>query len=184
VCRADRRRRGHRPALLAISGVALEQQPVHFHDPVDAFDVDRRTALFLAPPPDQGVHPPLAVSRLTGDHLFDLSQQLGLGPAPAPATRCSCRRLGDEVRARHPKRIGDRLHGLSSRTGEGARNSRFFGCARSSASRRISFSRVFLPNSRCSHGPDAAEPGTRRLPPLPRPPPPPKARRWRKAGAT
>ena len=34
--------------------------------------------------------------------------------------------------------------------GEGARNSRFFGCTRSSASRRISFSNVFLPKSRCS----------------------------------
>jgi len=42
------------------------------------------------------------------------------------------------------------LHSVSSRAGEGERNSRFFGCIRSSASRRISFSNVFLPNSRCS----------------------------------
>jgi hypothetical protein len=34
--------------------------------------------------------------------------------------------LNDQVRARHPERIGDRFHGVSSRGGQGARNSRFF----------------------------------------------------------
>ena len=60
------------------------------------------------------------------------------------------RTLHDEVRARHPKRLGNPLYGMSSRAGKGERNSRFFGWARSSVSRRISFSMVFLPKSRCS----------------------------------
>ena len=140
------------PPLLAIPAVPLELEPMRLHDPIDAFDVDRRSALLPAAAPDQRMHPAIAVGRLTGDGLLDLGQQFGLGlrPPPTPATRPTSGRLGDKVRARYPEPIGDRLHGVKSRAGEGARNSRFFGCARSSASRRISFSNVFLPKSRCS----------------------------------
>jgi len=138
------------PPLDAVAGVTLEQEAVHLHDPVDALDVNRRATFIAAPASEQSVHPAIAVGRLTRDHLLDLGQQLGLGlgRSATPAGRNG--RFGGEVRARHAEGVGDRLHGAPSRAGEGARNSRFFGCTRSSASRRISFSNVFLPNSRCS----------------------------------
>jgi hypothetical protein len=68
-------------------------------------------------------------------------------PAAASEHRSAC--LNSQVRAGDPERIGDHLHGALSHTDEGPRNS-FFDRARSSASRRISFSKVFLPSSRCS----------------------------------
>src|SRR4029077_20434573 len=89
------------PPLHATAGVALEQQPVRLHDPIDAFDVDRRSALLPATPPDQRVYPAIAVGRLAGDGLFDLGQQLGfrLRRTPAPAARCSSTCLRDQVGA-------------------------------------------------------------------------------------
>ena len=86
----------------------------------------------------------LASERATGtsDHSQSgsrLSEKFGLrlGSAPAPAAWYGSGRLDRQVGARHPERIGHPLHGVSSRAEEGERNSRFFGRARSSASRRI-----------------------------------------------
>ena len=94
----------------------------------------------------------VAVGGLTGDQRLDLGHKrcLGLWPTAPPLWGPARRRLHREIGACHAERIGDRLHGAPARAGEGERNSRFFGCTRSSASRRISFSRVFLPSSRCS----------------------------------
>src|ERR1044071_6992239 len=95
---------------------------------------------------------PVPVGRLTGAQRLDLADKLGLGvwatTSPPPAPLAS--RLHGQIGAGDALSIGDGLHGVPSRAGEGDRNSRFFGCARSSASRRISLSRVFLPSSRCS----------------------------------
>ena len=95
---------------------------------------------------------PVAIGRLTGDQHLDLGDKFRLGLRTPTATlpgplRC---RLRGEIGAGHAEGIGDRFHGMSSRAGKGDRNSRFFGCAKSSASRRTSFSRVFLPSSRCN----------------------------------
>src|SRR5919204_56364 len=125
---------------------------MRLHDSVDPLDVHCRAALFTALTPEQRMDASVAVGRLTGDQRLDLGNKLGLGlrastsllPAPLAS------RLHRQIGAGDAEGIGDRLHGVPSRTGEVARNSRFFGCARSSASRRISFSRVFLPSSRCS----------------------------------
>ena len=94
----------------------------------------------------------VAVSGLTGDQRLDLGYKrcLRLWPTAPSLSGPSRRGLHREIGACHAERIGDRLHGVPARAGEGERNSRFFGCTRSSASRRISFSRVFLPSSRCS----------------------------------
>jgi len=56
--------------------------------------------------------------------------------------------LRGKIGAGNTEGIGDRLHGVSSRTGDGERNNRFFGCINSSASRSTSFSKVFLPSMR------------------------------------
>ena len=37
------------PPLLAIAAAGLEQEPIRLHDPVNAFDVDRRPAVFSRP---------------------------------------------------------------------------------------------------------------------------------------
>jgi hypothetical protein len=138
--------------LLAGSGMALEQQPVHLHDPVDPLHVDRRAAFFAALTPQQRMDASVAVGRLAGDQHLDLGDKLRIGRR-APATPLarplqSC--LHSQIGASDPERMGDRLHGMSSHAGEGERNSRFFGCTTSSASRSTSFSSVFLPSSRCS----------------------------------
>src|SRR5262249_61375681 len=102
--------------------------------------------------PRQRMNAPVAVGRLAGDQRLDLGDQLRLGlrtPAtPLPGALGGC--LHSEIGAGDAEGIGDPLHGVSSRAGEGDRNSRFFGCTSSSASRSTSFSNVFLPSSRCS----------------------------------
>jgi hypothetical protein len=70
-----------------------------------------------------------------------------LWPTTSPLPRPLRCRLHGQMGTRHPERIGYRLMACRSAR---ARKSRFFGCATSSASRRISFSRVFFPSSRCS----------------------------------
>jgi hypothetical protein len=52
---------------------------MRLHDPVDAFDVDRRTAFFAALTPEQRMDAPRAVSRLPGDQRLDLADKLCLG---------------------------------------------------------------------------------------------------------
>src|ERR1051325_6766946 len=140
------------PPFLTVAGMAVEQKAVHLHDPVDPLHVHGRTAPFAPLTPEQRMDAPITIGRLTGYQRLDLGDKLGLGvwatTSPPPAPLAS--RLHGQIGAAHAECIGNRLHGVPSRTGEVARNSRFFGCTRSSASRRISFSRVFLPSSRCS----------------------------------
>lgn len=140
------------PPVLAIPGMAFEEKPVRLHDPVDPLHVHRRAALLAALTPEERMDAPVAVGRLTGDQHLDLGNKLCLGLWTPPSALTGPLRgcLHSEIGAGDPEGIGDRLHGVSSRAGEGERNSRFFGCANSSASRKTSFSRVFLPSSRCS----------------------------------
>jgi hypothetical protein len=49
----DRQRCGRYAAVPHRSGMAVEQQIVPLHDPVDPFDVHCRAALFVAPRPEQ-----------------------------------------------------------------------------------------------------------------------------------
>jgi hypothetical protein len=140
------------PAFLTVTGMAVEQQAVRLHDAVDPLHVDRRAALFTALTSDQRMNTAVAVSGLAGDQRLDFAHKrcLGLWMTASPLSGPSRRGLHREIGACHAERIGDPLHGVPSRADEGERNSRFFGCTTSSASRRISFSRVFLPSSRCS----------------------------------
>ena len=86
------------PTVLAVPGVAFEQEAAGLYPPVDPLDVHRRGALFASPAPAQGVDAAIAAGRLPGDRCLDRSQQLGFRlrmPAPAPCReRC---RLHDEV---------------------------------------------------------------------------------------
>ena len=117
------------PRFLAAPGIAVEQKPVRLHDPVDPLDVHCRAALFAALTPQQRMDASIAIGRLTGDQPLDLGDKLSLGPwattSPLPAALASC--LHRQIGAGDAKGIGDRLHGVSSRMGEGARNSLFFG---------------------------------------------------------
>src|SRR5215471_489331 len=140
------------PPFLAASGMALEQQTVRLHDPVDPLHVHHRAALLMTLTPQQRMDAAVAVGRLAGDQHLDLGDEIRLGLRSPTATlrgplRC---RLFSKIGTGHTEGIADRLHGMSSRAGKGDRNSRFFGCANSSASRNTSFSKVFLPSSRCN----------------------------------
>ena len=88
-----------------------------------------RATLFAALTPEQRMDAPVTVGRLTGDQRLDLGDKRCLGlwstaPALSGPLRCC---LHGQIGARHPERIGYRLHGVPSRAGEGDRNSRFFG---------------------------------------------------------
>jgi hypothetical protein len=134
----------------AVAGVA-GQKAVCLHYPIDPFEVDRRSAALFALSADQGVDAAIAVAWLTGDDRLDLGQQgrVWLRRPSAALARLRCRLLR-QVRTGDAKRVRHRLRGVPSRSDEGERNSRFFGCARSSASRKISVSSVFFPSRRCS----------------------------------
>jgi hypothetical protein len=116
------------PLFLTATGIAVEEATMRLHDPVDAFDVDRRTAFFAALTPEQRMDAPVAVGRLAGDQRLDLTDKLCLGlwatspPLPGPIRR----RLRGRLERATPERIGNRLPGVPSRAGEGERSSRFF----------------------------------------------------------
>jgi hypothetical protein len=140
------------PPFLASAGMAFKQQPVRLHHPVHPFDIHRRAALLTALAPQQCMDAPISVGWLAGDQRLNLSDKLylGLRRSASPPAEPLQAGLHGEIGAGDTQGIGDRLHGVSSRAGDGGRNSRFFGCINSSASRSTSFSRVFLPRSRCS----------------------------------
>ena len=131
------------PAVLAVPGVTIEQEVVCLHLPVDPLDVHWRCALFASLAPDHSLDAAIAIGRLTGNCVLDLSQQLVFQLGPSPSA-CTIR-----FRARHPsdsailftKCLPERMRAIAIAV---------FGCARSSMSRRVSFSSVFLPNNRCS----------------------------------
>jgi hypothetical protein len=105
------------PPFLAASGMALEQQAVRLHDPVDPLHVHYRAALLITLTPQQRMGTAVAVGRLAGDQQLDLGDELRLGLRSPTATlrgplRC---RLLSKVGAGHTEGIGDRLHGMSSR---------------------------------------------------------------------
>jgi hypothetical protein len=94
--------------------VALEQEPVRLHDPIDAFDVDCGAAVLLATRRISACTGDSA-GRLLGHQLLDLGQELTRGlRLPAAAARWPSGCLGHQVRPHHPERIGDRFHGVSS----------------------------------------------------------------------
>jgi hypothetical protein len=74
------------PALGTLVSMALEQQPMCLHHPVDPLGIDCRPTLFLVSAPDQGVNPPIAVSRLAGDDplISASSSASGCGRRPRP----------------------------------------------------------------------------------------------------
>src|SRR6218665_1154186 len=123
------------------------------HHPVRALRIHHRAAFSAALAIDQCTGPSIAVARQIGDVLPDLDQQLFVGrrcaihPPVAPVLRAmnSC----VYVRARYPQCLADGLHG-SSLGNKGERAIHFFSAANSTASLRISFSKVFLPRMRCS----------------------------------
>jgi hypothetical protein len=93
------------PPLDAVASMTLEQQPMRLHHPIDPLDVDRRPTLFPVSSPDQGVNPPIAVSRQAGDDLLDLGQQFRilLWPATAPLTWAAIAWTARFERAFHAK---------------------------------------------------------------------------------
>lgn len=97
------------------------------------------------------MHPPVAVGRQVGDQCTDIGHEFGIGQwrPPARPGRWPVAHRG-QVRPCDADRFGDRAHRPSSGN-EIERNGSFFGpAARETASRRISFSIVFLPSMRCS----------------------------------
>ena len=137
------------PALFA-TGVALEQEPVHLHDPVDPLHVRRGPALPLGLATQEGMNPSIAVGGQIGDEPLDRGEKASIRQRRATSTTQGAPLPGREMRARDAQGCGDRAH-RPSPGHEVTREGSFLGAVtRSTASRRISFSSVFLPSNRCS----------------------------------
>src|SRR6185369_5661912 len=137
------------PALLA-AGVALEQEPMHLHDAVDPLHVRRGPALPLGLTTQESMNPSIAVGGQIGNERLDRGDKPSIRQRRATSTTRGGPLPRREVRARDAQGCGHRAHRPPSGH-ELTRKGSFLGAVtRSTASRRISFSSVFLPNSRCS----------------------------------
>src|SRR5829696_4387702 len=136
--------------FLATANMALEQEAVQLHHAVDPLHVWCRTPFPLSVAAKKGMNPPVAVGGQVGHECPDRGDKLPIRRGWSPPTLCGGPVPGREVRAREAERRGDRAHQEPSGH-EITRKSPFLGAVtRSTASRRISFSSVFLPSSRCS----------------------------------
>src|SRR5215203_5243007 len=136
--------------FLATANMALEQEAVQLHHAVDPLHVWCRTPFPLSVAAKKGMNPPVAVGGQVGHECPDRGDKLPIRRGWSPPTLCGGPVPGREVRAREAERRGDRAHREPSGH-EITRKSPFLGAVtRSTASRRISFSSVFLPSSRCS----------------------------------
>ena len=62
-------------APLVPANVAIEQQAVNLHDPVDSLVIGRFQTCSQRLPLENGVDPPIAVGRQLGDDRLDLGHQ-------------------------------------------------------------------------------------------------------------
>lgn len=137
------------PALLA-AGVALEQEPMHLHDAVDPLHVRRGPALPLGLTTQESMNPSIAVGGQIGNERLDRGDKPSIRQRRATSTTRGGPLPRREVRARDAQGCGHRAH-RPSPGHEVTRKGSFLGAVtRSTASRRISFSSVFLPSRRCS----------------------------------
>ncbi|MCY1238106.1 hypothetical protein D9M72_508250 [compost metagenome] len=131
---------------------ALQQQAVLTHDPIDPFHVDWRCTVALAFPTQYTPDPAIAIAGQMRDRIANLLDQpciVGLPGAAPILPICRTSQLLCHIRARYTENFADPLH-RSSPGNEGERAIHFRDFITSTASRRISFSMVFLPSRRCS----------------------------------
>src|SRR5215212_5741250 len=136
-----------RPACMA-----LEQETVLLHDPVDPFMVRGLAAFGKSFPAQDRVHPAIAIGRQVSDDSFDLGdKRVSRGRrTPDPLVRALLHLLA-KAGASDPNHLSHGLHREPPGGSDTDRNSPFFGpLATSRASLRISASKVFLPRRRCN----------------------------------
>lgn len=127
-------------------------QLVLSHGAIDPLMVHARLPQRLPATSQQSPDPARAIARQARDMQLNLFEQAAvvdfasttaISPFGAPGSfYCHCR-------AHHTQNVTDHFHWSSSGS-KGERAISFFDRPHSTASRRISFSMVFLPNSRCS----------------------------------
>jgi hypothetical protein len=69
--------------------MALKQETMHFHHPINPIHVYTRATLFSALMAEQSMDALIAVGRLTGDQRLDLRDKLRLGLRTSSATLAS-----------------------------------------------------------------------------------------------
>src|SRR5882672_7942028 len=150
----DRHRSLVRPARLVAPRGARQQQAVARHHAVHALGIHARPIAQTARSIDQGACTPIAIAGQLSNLLTNVDHKLCIGgrrtahSAIAPGRWPVPERM--DVRARQPQCLTDGLHWSSSLGNKGERAIHFFSAAYSTASLRISFSKVFLPRMRCS----------------------------------
>ena len=107
-------------------------------------------ALLLGLSTQESMNPPITVGGQNGDERLDRGEKRSIRQRRATSTTRGGPLPGREVRARDAQGCGDRAH-RPPPGHEVTREGSFLGAVtRSTASRRISFSSVFLPSNRCS----------------------------------
>jgi hypothetical protein len=137
------------PTFLAAPAVSLQQQTVELHDPVDPLGIRRRSLVSFGLTAEQRMDATIAVGRQIIDHRTNIGDEITVGERrSSPTADWSTVAHGGEMRSRDTDRVSHRAH-RPPFGNEVERNKRFFGpAARETASRRISFSMVFLPSRR------------------------------------
>src|SRR5258705_3359937 len=135
------------------ASVPAQQQLVVAHDAVDTLVVDPSSPFMVTPPIDHGPRPSITVRGQRRDLHFDLGHQFGViarsaaAPTIVPVAATPCPYV--QVGARHTQDFTHDVH-RSSPGSKGERAIHFRSRATSTASFRISASKVFLPSNRCS----------------------------------
>lgn len=137
-------------AFLTEATVRLEQEAMQLHDAVDAFDVGNCPPDLLRLSAQQRMLPAIAVGWQVGDQQTAVGDEFGVGqwwPRLAEvAVGCT-----SPIDAAERCRLLRRPRSLATLGQRNRARWDFFGpAAREIASRRISFSIVFLPSLRCS----------------------------------
>lgn len=74
--------------LVTLAAMALEQQAMHLHHPVDALGIGRRWPAIARLPPQERMDPAVAIGRQIGDQALDTRDELFLGQWRSAAAAC------------------------------------------------------------------------------------------------
>src|SRR5450631_1637139 len=133
------------------AGITLQKHAVLRHQAVDALMVESREACFKPFAVHQRRNPAVAVSRPLIDQRAERGQQINVANLAVRRSWLTCAPQPlRKLRSGYIQSLGHALHGKSSSGNDGNREISFFSCASFTASRKISFSNVFLPRTRCN----------------------------------
>lgn len=75
--------------IICLAAMALEQQAMHLHHPVDPLGIGRRRSAIVCLPPQERMDPAVAIGRQFGDQSLDMRDEIFLGQRRSAAAACS-----------------------------------------------------------------------------------------------